>query len=72
MGWGLEKTNDGRFFWHWGDLGTFKSFTLGSKESNTGIVILTNSQNGLKICEQIVRKAVGGEHPAFKFWMIDY
>lgn len=72
LGWGLEKTNDGRFFWHWGDLGTFKSFTLGSKESNTGIVILTNSQNGLKICEQIVRKAVGGEHPAFKFWMIDY
>ena len=72
LGWGLEKTNNGRFFWHWGDLGTFKSFTLASKESNTGIVILTNSQNGLKICEQIVRQAVGGKHPAFKFWMIDY
>ena len=72
LGWGLEKTNDGNFFWHWGDLGTFKSFTLASNESNTGIVILTNSQNGLKICEPIVRQAVGGQHPAFKFWMIDY
>ncbi len=72
LGWGLEKTNNGRFFWHWGDLGTFKSFTLASRESKTGIVILTNSQNGLKISEQIVSKAVEGKHPAFKFWMIDY
>ena len=72
LGWGLEKTSNGRFFWHWGDLSTFKSFTLASKESNTGIVILTNSQNGLKICEQIVRQAVGGKHPAFRFSMIDY
>ncbi|MEM7553330.1 MAG: serine hydrolase domain-containing protein [Cyanobacteria bacterium P01_A01_bin.84] len=72
LGWGLEKTNKDNFFWHWGDLVTFKSFVMGSRNLQTGIVILTNSQNGLKICEQIISQAVGGKHPAFKFWMIDY
>ncbi|MEB3217121.1 MAG: serine hydrolase domain-containing protein [Nostocales cyanobacterium 94392] len=72
LGWGLEKTHQGNFFWHWGDLVTFKSFTVASKDLQTGIVILTNSQNGLKICENIVDKAIGGKHPAFRYWMIDY
>lgn len=72
LGWGLEKTNKGNFFWHWGDLVTFKSFTAASKDLQTGIVILTNSQNGLKICEKIVNQAICGKHPAFKYWMIDY
>ncbi len=72
LGWGLERTNKGNFFWHWGDLVTFKSFTAASKDLQTGIVILTNSQNGLKICERIVNQAIGGKHPAFKYWMIDY
>ncbi|MEM9923159.1 MAG: serine hydrolase domain-containing protein [Cyanobacteria bacterium P01_D01_bin.50] len=72
LGWGLERTNKGNFFWHWGDLVTFKSFTAASKNLKTGIVILTNSQNGLKICERIVNQAIGGKHPAFKYWMIDY
>ncbi len=72
LGWGLEKTNKGNFFWHWGDLVTFKSFIVASKDLKTGIVILTNSQNGLKICERIVNLAIGGKHPAFKYWAIDY
>jgi CubicO group peptidase (beta-lactamase class C family) len=72
LGWGLEKTNKGNFFWHWGDLVTFKSFIAASKDLKTGMVILTNSQNGLKICENIVNQAIGGKHPAFRYWMIDY
>ncbi|MGB3655016.1 MAG: serine hydrolase domain-containing protein [Rivularia sp. (in: cyanobacteria)] len=72
LGWGLEKTNLGNFFWHWGDLVAFKSFIVANKDSKTGIVILTNSQNGLKICENIVERAIAGKHPAFKYWMIDY
>ena len=72
LGWGLEKTNIGNFFWHWGDLVTFKSFIVANKDLKTGIVILTNSQNGLKICENIVERSISGKHPAFKYWMIDY
>ncbi|MGK7872624.1 MAG: serine hydrolase domain-containing protein [Xenococcaceae cyanobacterium] len=72
LGWALERTPDGDFFWHWGDGGTFKSFTLASRKLRTGIVILTNSQNGLRICKEIVRLSIGGQHPAFDFGMINY
>lgn len=72
LGWGLERVEGNQFFWHWGDLGTFKSFTIASRELKTGIVILTNSQNGLRICQKIVSQAIDGKHPAFNFWMIDY
>ncbi|MBP5972901.1 serine hydrolase [Brasilonema sp. CT11] len=72
LGWGLEKVKDTSFFWHWGDLTTFKCFTLASRELGTGIVILTNSQNGLKICQNIVSQAIGGQHPTFNFKMFNY
>jgi CubicO group peptidase (beta-lactamase class C family) len=72
LGWGLEKLGDERFFWHWGDLVSFKSFTMANRESGSGIVIFTNSQNGLKICPKIVKQAIGGEHPAFNLAMIEY
>lgn len=72
LGWALEQTSMGDFFWHWGDIGIFKSFTLASRNLKTGIVILTNSQNGLKICNAITRNSIGGQHPAFSFYMIDY
>ncbi|ACK68786.1 beta-lactamase [Gloeothece citriformis PCC 7424] len=72
LGWGIEHTPNGNCFWHWGDVGTFKSFTVASPSLKTGIVILTNSENGLKISEEIVRLAIGGQHPAFRFSMIRY
>ncbi len=72
LGWALEKTPQGDFFWHWGDSSTFTSFTFGSRELKTGIVILTNSKNGLKICEEIVQLGIGGQHPAFRFNLINY
>ncbi|MDJ0728666.1 MAG: serine hydrolase domain-containing protein [Crocosphaera sp.] len=72
LGWALEKTPQGDFFWHWGDSSTFTSFTFGSRLLKTGIVILTNSKNGLKICEEIVRLGIGGQHPAFRFQLINY
>ncbi len=72
LGWGLEQTPDGDFFWHWGDSSLFTSFTVASRKLKTGIVILTNSKNGLKICEEIVRLSIGGQHPAFAFKLIRY
>lgn len=72
LGWGLERASGGEFFWHWGDSIIFKSFALASRNLKTGIAILTNSENGLRICEEIVRMTIGGQHPAFDFDMIDY
>jgi CubicO group peptidase (beta-lactamase class C family) len=72
LGWGLEKMGNENFFWHWGDVNTFKCFTLASRNFGTGIVILTNSENGLKTCPGIVSQVIPGKHPAFDFKMINY
>lgn len=64
-GWGLEETDQGRYFWHWGDPGDYTGFTLGSRERRDGLVILTNSESGLSICSRIVQEIIGGEHPCF-------
>ena len=68
LGWGLE--NGGDTFWHWGDNGSFRCFVMASRETATGLVLFTNSNNGLAIAEPIVEAALGGDHPAFSF--IDY
>lgn len=72
LGWALEQTSQGDYFWHWGDIEIFKCFTLASRNLQNGIVILTNSENGLKICQAITHNSIGGQHPAFSFYMIDY
>lgn len=72
LGWGLEYFNHQKYFWHWGDGRIYQTFAIASPQLGTGIVILTNSQNGLKICPKIVAPVMQGDHPAFDFSMIDY
>lgn len=72
LGWGLEYSDNHQYFWHWGDASIYKSFAIASRELGTGVVILTNSQNGLKICPPIVAAVMSGDRFALKFEMIDY
>ncbi len=46
LGWGLQSTEIGRFFWQWGDNGIFKAFAAGHLESETAVAAFANSQNG--------------------------
>ena len=69
LGWGLERTETGDAIWHWGDNnGEFHSFIMAYPKEKIGIVILTNSGNGLSITPEIVSQITGGSHPAFA-WM---
>ena len=70
LGWGLQSTGQGDAFWHWGDNGDFKCFVVASRKQKTGIVVFTNSANGLGIIPEIVGEALGGNQPAFAW--IDY
>jgi len=65
LGVGLARTDRERLFWHWGDNGDFKAFVTGTGEAKRGVVILTNSANGMMIIPDIVREAMGEMHPAF-------
>jgi tetratricopeptide (TPR) repeat protein len=69
LGWGLERTDAGDAIWHWGDNnGEFHSFIMAYPKEKIGIVIFTNSGNGLSIVPEIVSQITGGVHPAFA-WM---
>lgn len=66
LGLGLQHAERRDSFWHWGDNGefNFRCYFEASKYQKTGIVILTNSANGFSVVPEIVRQAMGGEHPA--------
>lgn len=67
LGWGIQKTGRNISFWQWGDNGSFRGFVVGYPKEKIAVVILTNSENAFEIIEDIVKKAIGGTHPAFKW-----
>lgn len=72
LGWGLEQTADGKAFWHWGsNNGDVQCFTISFEKERAGLVVFTNSGNGLSIVSEIVRRALGGAHPAFAWTNTD-
>src|SRR5271167_175786 len=60
----IEKTAEGMSLWHWGDYDTFKAYFTIRHATKSGVIYLTNSQNGRSIGPQILAKTLGGEQPA--------
>jgi hypothetical protein len=65
LGWGLEQTDDQTYFWHWGENGLFANFAVGHLDSGSGVIVFTNGNKGLRVCEPIVRRITGHDHAAF-------
>jgi CubicO group peptidase (beta-lactamase class C family) len=65
LGWGLQHTDDGDSFWHWGDNGGYKNFATASRERGMGVVVMTNGANGLKLCEELIPMVMRDPQPAF-------
>lgn len=71
LGWGIEHTQDDVFIWHWGNNPGYRAFVIASARTGNGFVMLTNSENGLKLAEQITQKILSGEHKVFGFSMLE-
>ncbi len=71
LGFGIEKTAEGESLWHWGDNGAFKAFFVVRPASRSGVVYMTNSENGLSIARQLLAETLGGEQPAFDWLKYD-
>jgi tetratricopeptide (TPR) repeat protein len=65
LGLGLEHTEEGDWFWHWGDNGPMKALVLGMKDQKVGLVMFANADNGLAIAPEIVERAFGAKQPLF-------
>ena len=71
LGFGIEQTAEGESLWHWGDNGVFKAFFVVRPATRSGVVYMTNSENGLSIARQILAQTLGGEQPAFDWLKYD-
>lgn len=71
LGFGIEKTAEGESLWHWGDNGVFKAFFVVRPATRSGVVYMTNSENGLSIGRQILGETLGGDQPAFDWLKYD-
>ncbi|NIR49380.1 MAG: serine hydrolase [candidate division Zixibacteria bacterium] len=71
LGVGLQMTEDGTAFWHWGDNGSFKCLMIGYPGEKVGMVYFTNSANGLSIAKALVQNSLGGDCPALDWLNYD-
>ncbi len=71
LGVGIEKTSDGLSLWHWGDNGTYKAFFVVRPASRSGVVYMTNGENGLAIGSALLAATLGGSQPAFDWLKYD-
>jgi len=71
LGFGIEQTAEGESLWHWGDNGVFKAFFVVRPETKSGVVYMTNSENGLSLGRQILAETLGGDQPALDWLKYD-
>lgn len=70
LGWGLQETARGAAFWHWGGpQNGYTSYTATLITQRKGVVILTNSETGLRGCESIASLVLDCAQPAFE-WLL--
>ncbi|GAB3015319.1 serine hydrolase domain-containing protein [Spirosoma pulveris] len=67
LGFGLENTPTGDYFWHWGDNDTYKCYLVGNRKRLEAIVYFTNSANGLSLIDEITRRFMGFTTSTVKF-----
>jgi CubicO group peptidase (beta-lactamase class C family) len=69
LGWGLQHTQDGDSFWHWGDSNNdAQAYVVAFPKQKVAVMVFANSGNGHSIFPQIVNEAIGGQQPALA-WM---
>ncbi len=67
LGWGLQRSEDGRAFWHWGNNRGFKAFCIGYPDLGLGAVIFTNADYGWKVHREILPLVLGGDPTALNW-----
>lgn len=70
LGWGIEKSGGKNWIFQWGNNPGYRAFAIASVESGDGLVILTDSENGMALAEPITNRVLPGEHRVFKFHML--
>jgi CubicO group peptidase (beta-lactamase class C family) len=65
LGWGLEV--NGQTFFQWGKIEGVRSFVMGNITAQSAVVMLTNSNTGLRLIPEITDFVLPGAHPALRW-----
>jgi CubicO group peptidase (beta-lactamase class C family) len=65
LGWGVEVSADGDYFWHWGWVDGFRNLVVGDFDRRAAVIVITNGPGGLRAARDIVQVVFPGEHPLF-------
>jgi len=68
LGWGVQEDEGWKYLWQWGDNGEWKNIVMVHPASASAIVVFTNGDTGMRICERVVTAATGRDQPAF-LWL---
>ena len=68
LGWGVEPSQS--TFFQWGKMSGVRAFVMGSLKQQAGVVLLTNSNRGLRLMNDITHEALPGDHAAIR-WLTD-
>jgi CubicO group peptidase (beta-lactamase class C family) len=67
LGWGIEQNVNSNIIWHWGNNPGYRAFVIGSVQSGDGLILLTNSNNGLALAEPLTKRVLPGVFKIFSF-----
>ena len=70
LGWGVEQADAGLHIWHWGNNTGYRAFVMASVRSGDGVVMLSNSEDGLLAVEPLLGQVLPGGHPVLAFPML--
>ncbi|MBC8085329.1 MAG: beta-lactamase family protein [Hymenobacter sp.] len=70
-GVGLATTSRGPALWHWGDNGDFQGFFMAFPDREESLLFLTNSANGLKLTDEVLRLFFGPGQYQVMQWLAE-
>ncbi len=67
FGWGIQPGNTGSGFWHWGDNGDLRAYTVSYREKKTGLVFFANSENLFLVAESLISLVLDDPQHSFNW-----
>jgi len=72
LGVGLQQTEKGLGFWHWGDNGEFQAYFEVLPDEKRGLIIFLNGVNGQAVSRAVTQAVLGLSRPAIATAYFDY
>jgi len=72
LGVGLQRTEKGPAFWHWGDNGEFQAYFEVLPAEKRGLIVFLNGVNGQAVSRAVTQTVLGLSQPAIATAYFDY